>query len=123
MDSALYQEALRRHLKWGSERDFWAYEFNFHSSVAAAIHLRMRKAVGLPWASKAEEELTQQERDELEVLEHRRWNAYMRSEGYCYSGSTDKASRNDLAKLHNDLVPFLRLSEEEKRKDSRVGTK
>ena len=123
VDSALYQEALRRHLKWGSERDFWAYEFNFHSSVAAAIHLRMRKAVGLPWASKAEEELTQQERDELEVLEHRRWNAYMRSEGYCYSGSTDKASRNDLAKLHNDLVPFLRLSEEEKRKDSRVGSK
>ena len=123
VDSALYQEALQRHLKWGSERDFWAYEFNFHSSVAAAIHLHLRKAVGLPWADKREEELTPQERFALEDLEHRRWNAYMRSEGYCYSGSPDKASRNDLAKLHHDLIPFAKLSEEDKRKDSRVGTK
>lgn len=123
VDSPLYKEALQRHLKWGCERDFWAYEFNFHSSVAAAIHLRMRKAVGLPWADKAEEELTPEERDALEVLEHQRWNAYMRSEGYCYSGSPDKASRNDLAKLHHDLIPFASLSEEDKRKDSRVGTK
>lgn len=123
VDSALYKEALQRHLKWGSERDFWAYEFNFHSSVAAAIHLRMRSAVGIPWADKPEEQLTLEERDELEVLEHQRWNAYMRSEGYCYSGSPDKATRNDLAKLHHDLIPFERLTEEEKRKDSRVGTK
>lgn len=123
VDSALYKEALQRHLKWGNERDFWAYEFNFHSSVAAAIHLHMRKAVGIPWADKAEAELTPEERDELEVLEHKRWNAYMRSEGYCYSGSPDKASRNDLAKLHHDLIPFDSLSEEDKRKDSRVGTK
>jgi hypothetical protein len=56
------------------------------------------------------------------VLEHRRWNAYMRSEGYVFSGSTDKKSRNDLAKMHHDLVNFADLSEEEKRKDSSVGT-
>lgn len=123
VDSALYKEALQRHLKWGNERDFWAYEFNFHSSVAAAIHLKMRKAVGIPWANKAEEDLTLEERDELEVLEHQRWNAYMRSEGYCYSGAPDKATRNDLAKLHHDLIPFAHLTEEEKRKDSRAGTK
>ena len=123
VDSSLYKEALQRHLKWGGEREFWAYEFNFHSSVAAAIHLELRRKVGIPWAFKGEEELTEEERTALEDLEHRRWNAYMRSEGYCYSGSPDKASRNDLAKLHHDLIPYARLSEEDKRKDSRVGTR
>lgn len=50
-------------------------------------------------------------------LEHKGWNAYMRSIGYSYSGSTDKASRNDRARLHHDLVCFDDLSEAEKRKD------
>ena len=56
------------------------------------------------------------------VMPRNRWNAYMRSEGFIYSGSTDKASRNDLAKIHNDLIPFEGLDEEEKRKDSIIGT-
>lgn len=122
VENQLYQVALERHLKWGDERDFWAYEFNFHSSIAAAIHLKMRKICGMPGSGKKESELTIEERDRLEVLEHRRWNAYMRSEGFIYSGSTDKASRNDLAKMHNDLIPFEGLDEEEKRKDSIIGT-
>ena len=37
------------------------------------------------------------------------------------SGSTDKASRDDLAKMHHNLVPFDALSEEDKRKDSAVA--
>ena len=53
-------------------------------------------------------------------LEHKRWNAYMRSEGFVYSGSTDKKTRNDLGKMHNDLVPSSNLSEKEKIKDLRV---
>ena len=122
VENQLYQVALERHLKWGNERDFWAYEFNFHSSIAAAIHLKMRKECNMPWADKTEQELTIAERDQLENLEHRRWNAYMRTEGFIYSGSVDKASRNDLAKMHNDLVPFERLDEDEKRKDSVIGT-
>lgn len=73
-------------------------------------------------AEKTDETLTDQERVIIERLEHRRWNAYMRAEGYIYSGSPEKPSRNDLAKMHNDLVEYSSLSEEEKRKDSRVGT-
>lgn len=122
LSSELEADGLRRHLKWGEEQDFWLYEYNYNSSVASAIHGRARKECCVPGASKKEEELTIEERDTIELLEHRRWNAYMRSEGYIYSGSKEKSSRNDLAKMHNDLVSFNELSEEEKRKDSRVGT-
>ncbi len=122
LDSELEEEALARHLKWGREEDFWAYEYNYRSSVATAIHRRARIHCGIPGAHKAEEELTGEEKLGLEILEHRRWNAYMRAEGYIFSGSTDKASRNDLAKMHHDLVAYQRLTEEEKRKDSKVAT-
>jgi len=122
IDSELERIALERHLKWGKEADFWAYEYNYRSSIAAAIHLKMRILCGIDGAAKKEEELTDAQRDTIMQLEHRRWNAYMRSEGYIFSGSTRKSSRNDLAKMHHDLVPFHRLNEEEKRKDPRVGT-
>ena len=88
-----------------------------------AIHMKARIACKIPGADKSEDELTDEERTVIERLEHRRWNAYMRSEGYIYSGSPDKASRNDLGKMHHDLVNCAALPDEEKRKDSRVGTK
>ena len=123
LDSALEADALARHLKWDDdEESFWRYEYNYRSSVATAIHMRARIACGIPGADKKIEDRTPAEAEAMDRLEHRRWNAYMRSEGYIYSGSQDKASRNDLAKMHHDLVDFLRLTEEEKRKDSRVSS-
>ncbi len=122
LNSALEADALRRHLRWGAEEEFWQYEYNYNSSVASAIHAKARIAEQIPGSTKTDETLTDQERIIIERLEHRRWNAYMRAEGYIYSGSPEKASRNDLAKMHNDLVDYSSLSEEEKRKDSRVGT-
>lgn len=116
------KEALACHLKYGAEEDFWRFEYNYDSSVATAIHKRARIACGFSWAAKKEEELTMEERSQLESIEHRRWNAYMRACGYVYSGSKDAASRNDLAKMHHNLVPYDDLSEEDKRKDSRVGS-
>jgi hypothetical protein len=44
----------------------------------------------------------------------------MRSQGYIYSGSRDKSSRNDLAKKHNDLVNFSELSKKDIKKDEDV---
>lgn len=85
--------------------------------------MKARIFCGIPGAEKTEGELLESERDALEILEHRRWNSYMRSEGYVYSGSPDEKSRNDLGKMHNDLVEFSLLDEYEKRKDSKVGTK
>ncbi len=122
IDSELEEEALKRHLKWGKEEEFWTYEYSYKSSMASAIHRKARIKCGIPGATKKEEELTDEERNGIEVLEHRRWNAYMRSEGYVFSGSKEKSSRNDLAKMHHDLVDFSSLTEEDKRKDSRVGT-
>lgn len=120
--SELEKLALERHLKWGQEEEFWQYEYNYRSSMASAIHRKARIACGIPGADKKDTELTVEERDNIEILEHKRWNAYMRSEGYVYSGSPEKSSRNDLAKMHHDLVDFESLTEEEKRKDSIVGT-
>ena len=122
ISNELEQQALARHLKWGNEEEFWQYEYNYRSSMASALHLKAKLFCGIPGAEKTPEELTEEERDVIEALEHQRWNVYMRSEGYIYSGSTDKASRNNLAKMHHDLVPFETLTEEEKRKDSRAGT-
>ena len=122
LGSELELLALERHLKWGEEEEFWRYEYNYRSSMATAIHRKARIMRGIPGAAKEEENLSLEERAIIEHLEHRRWNAYMRSEGYIYSGSHDKASRKDLAKMHHDLVEFEALTDEEKRKDSSVGT-
>ena len=122
LDSELEAKALARHLKWGKEEEFWTYEYNYRSSMASAIHREARILCGIPGADKAEEELTEEESDIISVLEHRRWNAYMRAEGYVYSGSKDKASRNDLAKMHHDLVQYAELTAEEQEKDRKVGT-
>ncbi len=122
MGSELEKLALERHLKWGKEEEFWQYEYNYRSSMASAVHMKAKINCCIPGSDKRGEDLTVEERDILENLEHRRWNAYMRSEGYVYSGSPDKSSRNDLAKMHHDLVDFESLTEEEKRKDSNVAS-
>ncbi len=122
IDSPLEDDALQRHLKYGEESTFWQYEYNYRSSMASAIHMKARIACGIEGADKKEEELTSTEAKTIQVLEHRRWNAYMRAQGYIYSGSKDKSSRNNLGKMHHDLVEFEELSEEEKLKDKKVGT-
>ena len=124
LNSEVEREALRRHLRWGEEQSFWSFnEYNYNSSVALAIHARAKQKQNVPGANKTEMELTDEERQLLEQLEHRRWNAYMRSEGYIYSKSPKASSRNDLGKMHHDLVPYDDLSEEDKRKDSKVAAK
>lgn len=112
MDSELETEALCRHLKWGKEEDFWKYEYNHRSSVASALHRRMKIACGISGIEKAPADRTEEERLNLRILEHRRWNAYMRSEGFTYS-----EKRDNLAKTHNCLVTYADLTPEEKTKD------
>ncbi|MCC8015596.1 MAG: hypothetical protein LIO87_10470, partial [Eubacterium sp.] len=107
--------ALKHHLAWADtpeaiERDtrsFNEIEYFRNSSIASAIHDMYRKSEHL-------------EDDIATLYEHIRWNAYMRTEGYVYSGSDDKSTRNDRAKIHNDLVKQANLTEKEIAKDKRM---
>ena len=53
----------------------------------------MKEYCRIPGIEKTACERTEQELNAIRVLEHMRWNAYMRADGYTYS-----PSRNDLAK-------------------------
>ena len=115
-DVIMYMEvedlALQRHLKWGDEQDFWKFDYNYRSSIASAIHHEMKIQCGIPGADQAPDERSDADRVALRILEHRRWNAFMRSEGYSYN-----PVRNVLAKTHHCLVPFWELDEKEQAKD------
>ena len=112
INSRLEREALERHLCWGEENDFWKYEYNYRSSMASALHRRMKKICHMSGIEKVPAERTEEEKHTLRLLEHRRWNAYMRSEGFVYS-----PKRNNLAKTHHCLVTFDLLSQADKEKD------
>lgn len=120
INSDLIEAGLQVHLRWGEAQDFWKYEYNYRSSIAKALHerLRAKAEIHIPGADKPWDERTPDEKLAIGRIEHIRWNAYMRSEGYRYSGSHDKASRNDLGKLHHNLVPVTELSDEDLRKDA-----
>ena len=113
INSELEKVALERHLSYGAkEEDFWKYEYNYRSSIASAIHKKMKILCKMPGIEKVLEDRSDDELWALRKLEHRRWNAYMRSEGYCKA-----PQRNDLAKTHHCLVPFDELSDEDRKKD------
>ena len=101
MPSQLEKTALAIHMKYGEEDSFWRYEYNYRSSMTSAIHMAARKTCGIQGADKAESALTAAEKTALGSLEHRRWNAYMRTEGYCHG-----EPRNDLGKVHPDLCAY-----------------
>lgn len=93
--------ALQAHLKWGDPASFNSHEYNRRSSMATAIHKKYRDA------------LYPTDNILKDIIEHRRWNAYMRStEGYQFG-----LIRDDLAKQHNCLVKFDDLGRHEKKKD------
>lgn len=123
LHSELEQDALAIHTVGygGSEEDFFAHEYNYHSSTASALHNRARACLRIHGADLPPEERTEEQNERLMDLEHRRWNAYMRSIGYVYSGSKEKSSRNDLGKMHNNLVVFDDLTDAEKKLDLGVA--
>ena len=121
IESELITEGIGVHMRYANDdEEFWKYEYNYRSSIAKALHERLRRKLGLdiPGVCKPWDERTEEEKLAIGKVEHRRWNAYMRSEGYRYSGSKDKSTRNDLAKLHHNLVPVTELTDDDLRKDA-----
>lgn len=126
IDSEVEDAALKCHMAWDNakEEEFWDIEYNYRSSVATALHKKARIHCNLQFIDKPEEEMTEEEKKRnkaIEDLEHCRWFAYMRSEGFVYSGSDDSSSRNELGKMHHNMVPTHRLTDEDLDKDRRVG--
>lgn len=77
--------------------EFFLSEFNYNSSCAAALFWLIRKKLNKDISVSGENM----------HLEHRRWNAYMRSEGYKYA-----RIRDDKQKTHPCLVRYDELTEE-----------
>ena len=124
LHSAIEKDALAIHCQGygGTEEDFYAFEYNYRSSTASALHNRARAQLKIHGADLPAEQRTPEQAQALMDLEHRRWNAYMRSIGYVYSGSDHPMSRNDLGKMHHNLVRFKDLTDDDRKKDQNVGS-
>ena len=123
MNSELEGAALQAHLSYYDEKEFWNFEYNYNSSIATTIHNKAKIFCQIPGAGKSEAELSEDVVMSISLLEHKRWNAYMRSQGYVYSGSPDRSTRNDLGKTHHNLVPFGILNSEDVLKDTKIVLK
>ena len=98
--------------------DFWQKEYCYRSSLAKALAENLRQQLSdagylkllgneTHWSERSFEE-----RIAIGTVEHVRWNAYMRTEGYSLG------PRNDLAKLHPNLVPVGDLTDADLAKDA-----
>lgn len=107
--------ALECHLRWSNSPEevekatiqFNEYEYFRNSSIATAIHEKYRKLANLPT-------------EIASIAEHMRWNTYMRTEGFVFSGSCNKQTRNDRAKMHHNLHRYGLLNDEDINKDRRI---
>ena len=135
LNSELEKRALGRHLAYvyqvadskglvGEERErvisaeeetFWKYDYNYRSSTASVIHSKFKVMCNVPGSEKAPNDRTEDEKWFFREMEHKRWNAYVRSEGFV--ACETKEQRDKLAKTHHLLVPFKKLPYDEQIKD------
>lgn len=145
LNSALDRQAANVHLAYCGALEaepavkeqelqgFYASEYNQRSSYAVAVHTKYKLlsvgVSGLSGQPLTERQIDQFEQllreeaivDRLARLEHRRWIAYTRSDGYCLASSEqvrayfptqpERKNYSILAKLHPALVPWEQLEE------------
>ncbi len=85
---------------------FNSYEYNRKSSMSEVVYSEFRTSLGITLLD------DQSNAEILKDYEHRRWCAYMRSEGYVYG-----KIRDDIAKTHPSLKDYNELDKKEKQKD------
>lgn len=107
------EAGLKRHLVWGTEPEFWSSSYNYSSSISSAMHIRLRRELGIPGADKDPDSRTDYEKEVIERIEHARWSSWLRTEGWCYAPVRDNAQ-----KKHHLLIPFDKLDAKEKDKDN-----
>ena len=135
LNSEIEKLALERHMKYthkqiaengyeGKEKEeklkegeesFWGVDYNYRSSIASAIHGKYKHALNISGIKKAPADRTEDEQYFCANMEHQRWNAYVRSEGFVKTA--EGAKRDNLIKTHHLLVPFDELPRSEQIKD------
>lgn len=109
-------DALARHQRYYSsgalrdgEKPDFECDYFLRSSMAVTLYEQFCRQCGFKTGDEA---LTSgQSEDELyqiELFEHKRWCAFMFSEGHVYASHT-RGNRDSLAKTHGALVPFDEL--------------
>ena len=102
---------LKKKTDRNAARSFWKYEYNHNSSIARAIHRQLRIDMNQYPDINNWDGLTHEAKVVIANPEHIRWNAYMRTKGYSLG------KRNDLGKRHHNLVPTIKLSDDDLEKD------
>lgn len=119
LNATVYRKALKKHISSGYlASDFWHYSYCSKSTVARLIHDKMKKLCDVPGAKIVDPKKRKPvDREKYRILEHRRWNAYTRSEGYVYGGTVENWGRCDLSKKHNCLTDYYDLPPEIQARD------
>ena len=106
--------AAREQMAWRQAIEFfWEDEYAYSSSIAVPIAWRARRAMDVPGARQLPEDRNDDQRDLLKRLEHARWNAFMRSEGFVYGPEKETV----IAKTHPLLVDYDKLDPSTQDKD------
>ncbi len=101
--------------------EFWQKEYNYRSSVSKAIHEKLKLKLhqftdyGIIMDELREPPLIIEKWEDERIfeyskMEHPRWCAYMRSEGY--DTPADGKTKSNTAKTHPDLIPTKNLKKE-----------
>ncbi len=108
------KEAFECHMRWSNVTSaqsdvlkFEQTEYYRRASTAETLHMKLKSKLNIQEIATIEE---------IKELEHKRWSAFMRSEGFVYG-----AKKDFTAKTHPKLIPYDELSEFEKDKDAAVS--
>ena len=101
-----------------AERRYNIEEYCRRSSIARAVHVDILRSLGYCIREKEQRESPTLELlgyEQSRELEHSRWNAFMRAEGYIYT--ENEALKSSKTKMHNLIVTYDKLPDGEKEKD------